>query len=82
MCIIISIIVIIIIVYCRLFLGHPVLYCITLLIVKGLFVEIYFTVLLYCWRAVCGGWLEEKTMGWQPAKSQLCKVIIGQRYRK
>ena len=23
-------------------------------IVRGLFVEIYFTVLLYCWRAVCG----------------------------
>ena len=63
--IIIIIIVIIIIVYCILFLGHPVplLYY----IVKGLYavyfsvlhcyraVEIYFTVLLYCWRAVCGG---------------------------
>ena len=54
-------------------------YALLYYIVKMLFVEIYFTVLLYCWRAVCGGWLEEKTMGWQPAKSQLCKVIIGQR---
>ena len=57
-------------------------YALLYYIVKMLFVEIYFTVLLYCWRAVCGGWLEEKTMGWQPAKSQLCKVIIGQRCEK